>query len=655
MADFLNLANVLAPLYSLLKKEGQFNWSNQCEDAYREVKQVIASDKVLAHYDTKLPVKLVCDASQNGIGAAIFHVMGREDDRPIAFASKTLSICQRNYSTIDREALAIYFGVKKFEQYLFGRSFTLQTDHKPLVAIFGDKRGVPTMAASRLQRWAEYLSAFDYRIQYITGESNVNADFLSRLAVEPKKDENIHELKVISYLNFIDDNASTVVDRKSIRRETENDKVMCDAIGYVKTVWPSKNKIDNELMCYFNRMNELTIEQNILMWGHRVVIPSVLRKSVLSELHMAHSGIVKMKAKARAYFWWPGMDRDIEMLAKSCMQCVSNRPEQAKAQPIPWPQTDRPFQRIHIDHLGPFRNKTVLIVKDNYSKWIEAFIVSSLSSTETINKLRECFARFGLCETIISDNGRSFASAEFREFCNKNGVVHLTSAPFHPQSNGEAENAVKLFKSGLNRALDDPKNHTTPFETLMQRFLFEYRSSIHTVTKQTPFKMMFGRDMALRLERMRPKTSTISEAGQTAGNTNAKSFSPGESVLIRNYARDGPKWIPAKVVAAKGSTMYDCISSRGQCVRHVNQMMKNSGAKCVVILNDLTQNDFSCNFRAGNTPVSNIQAADPIRSDNQGSVAPANIKAGSITTRRTSERPRKEIKRIEYTHGGVQF
>lgn len=174
---FPNLASVLSPFYQLLKKDGKFKWTTECEKAYITVKKVIASDNVLTHYNPKLPIKLICDASQNGIGAAIFHVMPNGEELPIAFASKTLSPSQQNYSTIDREALAIYFGVNKYEHYLLGRPFIIQSDHKPLITIFGEKKGIPAMAASRLQRWAIYLSNFDFKIEHISGQSNVNADF----------------------------------------------------------------------------------------------------------------------------------------------------------------------------------------------------------------------------------------------------------------------------------------------------------------------------------------------------------------------------------------------------------------------------------------------------------------------------------------------
>lgn len=233
----------------------------------------------MVHYNPKLPIKLVCDSSQYGIGAAIFHTMENNEERPIAFASKTLNKAQSNYSTIDREALAIFFGVKKFQHYLIGRKFILQTDHKPLVSIFGSKRGIPEMAASRLQRWSIYLSSFDFEIQYIVGKSNVNADFLSRLPTKCNDFiEDDESDGIITYVNFIEKCSS--IDQATILIESSSDPIISTIIEYVKGGWPT-SKLEGEFKPFECISNELTVEHDILMWGYRVIIPSSLRADFL--------------------------------------------------------------------------------------------------------------------------------------------------------------------------------------------------------------------------------------------------------------------------------------------------------------------------------------------------------------------------------------
>ena len=133
------------------------------------------------HYDQKLPLILACDVSPYGVGAGLLHRMPTGDERPIAFASCTLTTVARKYSQLDKEVLALIFGVCKYHQYLYGRHFELKTDHKPLVPIFSETKATTVLAAGRIQRWAITLGAYSYTIRYKKGEENANADALSRL------------------------------------------------------------------------------------------------------------------------------------------------------------------------------------------------------------------------------------------------------------------------------------------------------------------------------------------------------------------------------------------------------------------------------------------------------------------------------------------
>ena len=143
-------------------------------------KEQLASSQVLMHYDPTLPLNLAPDTSAYGIGAVIFHVMPDGSERRIAYASCTLSTSEKNYAQLETEALSLIYGVKKFHQYLYGRKFNLITDHKPLTAILGPKKGIPSLAAACLQRWAILLSAYDY-IVFKPTQAHCNADGLSRL------------------------------------------------------------------------------------------------------------------------------------------------------------------------------------------------------------------------------------------------------------------------------------------------------------------------------------------------------------------------------------------------------------------------------------------------------------------------------------------
>ena len=176
-----NLASLVNPLNRLLHKDAIWQWDATCQMAFQNAKEALTSSPVLMHYDPALPVSLATDASAYGVGAVISHTLPDGTERPIAFASRTLTSSESHYAQIEKEALSVVFGVKRFHTYLYGRQFTLLTDHKPLCTIFGPKKGVPPLAAARLQRWAVLLSAYRYDICYKSTQEHANADCLSRL------------------------------------------------------------------------------------------------------------------------------------------------------------------------------------------------------------------------------------------------------------------------------------------------------------------------------------------------------------------------------------------------------------------------------------------------------------------------------------------
>ena len=184
-----NLTSVLHPLNQLLRQDVRWNWTPACNKSLCIVKKKLVDSTLLVHYDSQLPLRLASDASAYGIGAVISHVFPNGTEQPIAFASRTLTPAEKNYPQIEKEALSLVFGVQKFHQYLYARKFVLVTDHKPLCAILGPKKGIPTLAAARLQRWAILLSAYTYDIEYRPTELHGNADALSRLPLPTNETE----------------------------------------------------------------------------------------------------------------------------------------------------------------------------------------------------------------------------------------------------------------------------------------------------------------------------------------------------------------------------------------------------------------------------------------------------------------------------------
>ncbi|RXN16546.1 putative protein K02A2.6-like protein [Labeo rohita] len=438
---FINgLATLLRPLHQLLCSNQSWEWTQQCETTFQEAKKALVKSGVLTHFNPNLPLQLACDASPYGVGAVISHIMPSGEERPIAFASRTLNKSESKYAQIEREALGIIFGVRKFHQYLYGRPFILLTDHRPLTTILGPHTGIPSLAASRMQRWALLLSAHTYEIRYRKAELHANADGLSRLPLPVTCLES--KQKDIFYFEQV---KMAPVTSTQVRRCTRTEPILSEVMEMVKDGHVPKDTTN--LKPYLARKNELSIHSGCLLWGQRVIIPPTLRKPVLQQLHVGHCGMVRMKELARSYFWWPGLDGDIEGKARSCTSCqkVRNEPQLAPLHPWDWPET--PWQRVHVDFAGPVEGKMLLIVMDAHSKWPKVAVMHSTTAEKTAVKLGEMFSHFGYPEQLISDNGPQFTSHEFAVFLQQCGIQHIKSAPYHPATNGLAESLKDVTRT----------------------------------------------------------------------------------------------------------------------------------------------------------------------------------------------------------------
>ena len=621
-----NLATILSPLYALLRKRQKWSWGRNQSKAFDKVKSLLLSSRVLVHFDDALPLILSCDASPYGVGAVLSHLMPNGDERPISFASRTLTETEKKYSQLEKEALAIIFGVRKFHQYIYGRKFELKTDHKPLMYIFNEKRSIPAMASGRIQRWALTLGAYSYVIRFQKGSENTTADAVSRLPLPVTRAEPPKPAEVVHLMEYLD---TSPVTSSQIRLWTNQDPILAKVKEWILTGWPENSPSDEKLRAYVNRKSELSVEDGCLLWGSRVVVPEKGRKRVIAMLHQAHPGITRMKGLARCYVWWPGIDKEMELCVKSCEACQVNQKTPPNVPLHPWSWPSKPWSRVHIDYAGPFMGKMFLLVIDAYTKWLDVHVTTTSTSTVTIELLRKSFSTYGLPDVVVSDNATNFTSEEFEAFLKSNGVKHVRTPPYHPASNGVVERAVQTLKSGLK------KLKTGSIETKVSRFLFAYRVTPHGSTGVSPGELMFGRRMHTAMDNLRPnlgKKVRHAQDQQTRAHDKGarpRDFSIGDLVYAKNYG-PGVLWLPGEIVSNIGSAMYEVKLTNGRRVRkHADQL--RSRIRVVQNAGDVNEeadsdiDDFDARIPHSDTSANsdNPSPADSDNSENANSNEPA--------------------------------
>ncbi|XP_053395598.1 uncharacterized protein K02A2.6-like [Mercenaria mercenaria] len=564
-----DISTVVKPLNELLEKNRKFEWNDKQERAFQNSKILLTKEPVLTHYNPDLPVRLATDASPVGISGILSHVMPDGSEKPIAFASRTLTKTEQKYAQVDREALAAYYFVKRFYTYLYGRKFTLIVDCQALLSIFSPQKQIAVTTAARVQRYALYLSGFNYDIEYKSTKKNSNVDALSRLPVRTQQ-EDCNDGADVFYTSQIE---QLPVTSAQIARETRRDKILSRVYEEVQNGW-NLSENDSVLKAYANRKSELSIHRGCLLWGIRVVIPTKLRKQILDLLHASHPGIVRMKNLARGYVWYPGIDKDLELLVKSCVGCQKQQKAPSAVNLHPWEWPSSPWERVHIDFAGPFLGRMFLIMVDAHSKWPEVIEMKSTTAERTIEVLRTVFSRNGLPTNIVSDNGTQFCSDIFAKFMKDNGILHLRSAPYNPSTNGLAERFVGHFKQSI-RAMHF---ETGDFNQKLSCFLLRYRNTPHSTTNESPAKLFLGRSLRCRLDLVKPNTKRYVSDKQMkssfSDDRKFREFEIGENVLARDY-RGREKWIGGTIVSREGPLMYQVdVGYNIKWRRHANQLRK---------------------------------------------------------------------------------
>nr|XP_054766977.1 uncharacterized protein K02A2.6-like [Lytechinus pictus] len=376
-----------------------------------------SEEEAIRDHDKK-ELTLQADASDTGLGAALM-----QEGRPVAFASRALTDTETRYAQIEKELLAVVFGLQRFHVYTYGRPVSVQSDHKPLEIITTKPLH---LAPKRLQRMLVRMHTYDVVIRYKPGKEMYLADTLSRAYLQNGKTDEMRELETVNLAMHIPVSQPLLTE---IREATKRDETMQRLQEIIKQGWPNDKKdVEPDLVSYFHVRDELSTENDLIFRGERLVIPKAMRREMTLQIHDSHIGVNGCLRRARECMYWPGMSSQLKDFVQNCETCQEYGKEQPK-------ETLKPHD-----------------VPETLGKgyWEVDYLEKTLA-TNVISKLKGQFARFD-SDQLVTDNGPQFTADEFKRFARKWQFEHTTSSPHYPQSNGKAESSVKVAKSLLKKA-----------------------------------------------------------------------------------------------------------------------------------------------------------------------------------------------------------
>lgn len=342
-----NYATVVEPLRACLRQDATFEWTDKAQQCFLRVKQLLIDSPALALFNPDFPKIISTDASDYGLGAVFTQLHPDRTERTVAFASRTLTPAERKYSTVEKEALACVWAVEKWRTYLWGRRFTLRTDHQALTTLLSTKGA--DRAGMRVARWSARLLCFTYDVEYRAGTLNHTADCLSRLPLpaafplagdmEPELVALLSMAPVSVTPGEFEDASSSCPELASLRQQ-------------ITQKWPPSVKaVSSVLQPYFKIRHELSMKDSLVFRGSRLVVPVSLRSTLIALAHEGHQGIVRTKQRLRELYWFPCMDTLVRSEIASCSLCQkldkSARVFEAPLQPVPLPEG--PWSKLGID------------------------------------------------------------------------------------------------------------------------------------------------------------------------------------------------------------------------------------------------------------------------------------------------------------------
>ncbi|GJT22089.1 reverse transcriptase domain-containing protein [Tanacetum coccineum] len=444
-----DFSKISRPMTHLLEKNTPFIFSEDCILAFQTLKKKLTEAPILIAPNWDQPFEIMCDASDYAIGAVLGQRIEKHF-RPIHYASKTMTEAESNYTTTEKEMLAVVYAFEKFRSYLIMNKSVVYTDHSALKYLFNKKD-----AKARLLRWILLLQEFDFSVIDTKGAENYAADHLSRL-------ENPYE---------------NVFDPKEIT-ETFPLETLNAVNSYQSTPW------------FADIANYPREALEILKACHE------------GPTGGHHSANITARKVFDAGFFWPTIYKDAYELIKSCDACQrQGKISQRDEMPQNAIQVCEIFDVWGIDFMGPFPssrgNKYILVAVDYLSKWVEAKALPTNDARVVVKFLKSLFSRFGAPRAIISDRGTHFCNDKFARVMSKYGVTHRLSTPYHPQMSGQVEVTNQGLKRILERTVGENR---ASWSDKLDDALWAFRTAYKTLIGCTPYKLVYGKACHLPVE-----------------------------------------------------------------------------------------------------------------------------------------------------------
>ena len=493
-----NFSSLSAPLVALTKKGSKFLWGEGQNNAFNALKHHICTAPILAYPQFDRPFVLQTDASDKGLGAALTQFDPNNKEHVIAYASRSLTDREKNYSATEKEALAIVFAVEHFRVYLLGRQFTLVTDHSALQWLQSvEPKG-------RIARWLMTLQEYSFTIKHRPGVSHGNADGISRL---PSANENFSPQETLNCV-------TTMSPGYNLRQAQLRDSTLSKIIEVLATGFPKPPYFvwakDPALRVFWHMWNELYLCNGLLarklpsdasLPRYAYVVPESLAPSVLYNIHnrpfSGHLGLRRTLQRAKERFFWPRMSARITDYINSCSTCAQNKATSANSQaPLQSIDVSEPFVFWAMDYMGPLPetargNRHLLVVMDHFTKWSEVFPTKDQKASTVAEILvSKVFSRFGPPFVIHSDQGSNFESNLMKEICSLMGIHKSRTSTYLPQGDGQVERHNRTIQDILASYVSQ---HRDDWDLWVDLAVFAYNTSVHSATGFSPYELVFGR------------------------------------------------------------------------------------------------------------------------------------------------------------------